>query len=63
MPQTNKAKTAACGPGQQGGVEPPPPPLPPQGEPREQGASAVGAGDNQGDGLIVKSPSDPKQYR
>ncbi|XP_030630050.1 nardilysin [Chanos chanos] len=64
MPQTNKFKCAAAsGSAQSAGPDRGEPQQ--HAEPREQEAAAGGSGgdDNQGDVEIIKSPSDPKQYR
>ncbi|KAI1883309.1 hypothetical protein AGOR_G00243870 [Albula goreensis] len=56
MPQTNKSKSDASAMGQ--------PPGPDRGDPQLFAGPRVGGDeDNLGDPQIVKSPSDPKQYR
>ncbi|KAJ8377820.1 hypothetical protein AAFF_G00251390 [Aldrovandia affinis] len=55
MPQTNKSKSDAGALGQ--------PPGPDRTDPNLLAGARVGDEDNPGDPQIIKSPSDPKQYR
>lgn len=64
MPQGNKSRNAPASESAGSAHEDPDPPVPrDEEESLAAGDQRAGGGDNVGDSAIIKSPSDPKQYR